>query len=294
MTWPLWYPDAVHDPVAGRPGRPWKGGTGNRRLVLHTLEYKTRWPSDQGVWPCPHITYNPWTRQCRQHIPFNKAAYALRHDTNEDDAYVWQVELWGIAAEVPTYDDTWYAGLGHLVGWFQKHMDVPDVYPPQWAGTGSGAASSTSPYRMTQTQWEAFSGVLGHQHFGRGVDTHWDPGALNISKLRSFITMGWQNDITDDTWMTMFYSGVPGIVGHGRYYCSNDGTVNWQTEPYEGLAAPWGSNPHWNTQTQKGAKDGAATDAEKINALNYLLKGFSVAAGDGRNVWSDPWKSGLP
>jgi len=89
----------------------------------------------------------------------------------------------------------------------------------------------------------------------------------------------WGNDITDKTWMTMFYSGVPGVEGVGRYYCSNDGTVDWLTETFEGLAAPWGSDPHWNEVTQRGAKDGAADYPAKVHALNYLFAGFSTAAG---------------
>ena len=80
--------------------------------------------------------------------------------------------------------------------------------------------------------------------------------------------------IYDMTWMTMFHSGVPGVSGYGRYYCSDDGTVDWMTENFEGLHAPWGSNSH------PTAPDGRANEDEKVNAFNYLLMGFAEAAGD--------------
>ena len=83
----------------------------------------------------------------------------------------------------------------------------------------------------------------------------------------------WGNDITDLTWMTMFHSNVPRVHGFGRYYCTNDGTYDWDADPFEQLHAPWGSNPH------PTAPDGQATYDEKLNALNHLLQGFSIAAG---------------
>lgn len=89
------------------------------------------------------------------------------------------------------------------------------------------------------------------------------------------------NLLTDATWMSMFHEGVPGVVGFGRYYCSNDGTYNWAVDLLEGLNAPWGSNPHWNEQTQRGAKDGGHQSGERVHAFNYLLQGFSRAAGGG-------------
>lgn len=80
--------------------------------------------------------------------------------------------------------------------------------------------------------------------------------------------------IFDKTWMAMFHSNVKGVSGFGRYYCSNDGTYDWEEDPLEGLNAPWGSNPHHPTD------DGAGGAEEKNNAINYLLMGFAVTAGE--------------
>jgi len=182
----LWHPDAVLDPVPDHPGKPWSGGNGKTKLVLHTLEY-TRWPNPDGTWACPHLTYDPWTKQLRQHVPFDRAAYSLRDNTDEDDKYTYQVEMWGKAAEVPGYNDAWYEGVANLISWFVDNLGLEPTFRSVWLGAGSGAASSTSPVRMTQQEWDEFSGVCGHQHFGRGVDTHWDPGALDVRRVQSFM-----------------------------------------------------------------------------------------------------------
>ncbi|KKL56686.1 hypothetical protein LCGC14_2242980, partial [marine sediment metagenome] len=120
--------------------------------------------------------------------------------------------------------------------------------------------------------------TLGHRTWTRRkpVDPWFRPGGLVALQDEIQQILGgdmWASDITDRTWMAMFHSGVPKVVGFGRYYCSNDGTYDWAVDPLEGLAAPWGSNPH------PTAPDGAGDYASKINALNYLLSGFAEAAG---------------
>jgi hypothetical protein len=183
---PDYHPDATIDEVPGHPGKNWSGGNGKTKLVLHTLEYE-RWPNPEGTWACPHLTYNPWTQHIRQHVPFSKAAYSLRDNTDEDDKYTYQVEMWGRAADVPNYNDQWYEGVGKLIRWFVDNLDLDPVFRPVWLGSGSGAASEWSSVRMPQEEWDVFSGICGHQHFGRGVDTHWDPGALDVAKVQRYM-----------------------------------------------------------------------------------------------------------
>ncbi len=40
---------------------------------------------------------------------------------------------------------------------------------------------------MTDAAVRAFSGFLGHRHMGLGVDTHTDPGNLDVARVQSFI-----------------------------------------------------------------------------------------------------------
>ena len=122
--------------------------------------------------------------------------------------------------------------------------------------------------------WSPYRNIGHAQHTIRKIDLrdgrHPDMAAT-ILQLQKDISDRrrnmWAEDITDRTWMAMFHSNVPGIKGYGRYYCSNDGTHTWPSN------APWGSNPHAPT------RDGDATYADKLNALNYLLAGFAEAAG---------------
>ncbi len=125
--------------------------------------------------------------------------------------------------------------------------------------------------------------TLGHRTFTprKPVDPWFTPGGIVGLQDQIQIELGgdmWANDITDQTWMTMFHSSVPDVAGYGRYYCSDDGTVDWSTETFEGLGAAWGTNPHAPTD------DGDAKYSEKVNALNYLFAGFAQAAGQGENT----------
>ena len=79
----------------------------------------------------------------------------------------------------------------------------------------------------------------------------------------------WINDIQDRVWVESFdYNDVPGVAGRGRYYCQNDGTVDWSQHP----DGPW--DP---AKPRSGGRDGAATVAEKINAFSFLFSGFAKA-----------------
>jgi hypothetical protein len=40
---------------------------------------------------------------------------------------------------------------------------------------------------MNDATVRAFSGILGHAHVGINVDTHWDPGKLDVARLESFL-----------------------------------------------------------------------------------------------------------
>jgi hypothetical protein len=267
----LWHPDATRQ-IFAADGKPWVGGKGNRKLLLHSTE-TLGWPNYAAP---PHLTLNPFTGELRQHVSFDQAAYALRDNAGEDDRYTWQIELIARAADTGGYDDTWYRNVADIIAWFHLEMGVPLV----WADFSVMLYGTLAPQRMTRDECDSFAGIFGHAHFGRGVDSHWDPGRMDIERLARFTTErveelddSMQKIITDETWMYMFHSGVPGIVGFGRYYCQNDKTYDWIADPLEGLSAPWGSNPH------PTAPDGKADADEKDNALNHLLQGFSIAAG---------------
>lgn len=188
---PLYFPGADIRPIPpNRQGKDW-AGTGGRKLVLHTLEWNG-WLRDPGTHPdepwrwhtaLPHVVVNPNTREVRQHVPFDRAAYAIRTNDWEDDEYVWQVELWGRAKNVPGYDDNWYSGVAWFIDQVHKLLGVPLSF----ADFSVMEYGEYAPQRMNYQTFKRFSGVLGHAHVGRGVDTHWDPGRLDVARVVRFL-----------------------------------------------------------------------------------------------------------
>ena len=71
----------------------------------------------------------------------------------------------------------------------------------------------------------------------------------------------WVNDFTDLTWMTIFGAGLTGVTGNGRYYCSNDGTYDFDP--------PWGEGP---VDANGVCEDGRGDYDAKVNAINFLVR----------------------
>ena len=81
----------------------------------------------------------------------------------------------------------------------------------------------------------------------------------------------WCNDWTDKSWMTFFDdTNIPGVDGNGRYYCSNDGSYNFDP--------PWGEGP---VDSNGNCEDGRANYKAKVNAINYVFSGFALALDQG-------------
>ena len=185
-----------------RAGKPWVGTT-EPMVVLHTLEFNS-FP-DPDRWDSPsHIVVNPNNGEIRQYLPMDRAAYAVRDNPLEDDAYTWQVELWGIANNVPNYNDRWYQGVAKVCDIFVQEYGIPPVFKTDFNLLTYGAYA---PARMTHEQTDAFSGFLGHGHMGRGVDEHWDPGKLNIDRVTSFMEEQTMADIYP-TWVAGWVKGL--------------------------------------------------------------------------------------
>lgn len=66
-------------------------------------------------------------------------------------------------------------------------MDIDPSSFPGFLGENSGIvlASERSPIRMSDAKWKKFNGICGHQHVPN--NDHWDPGALDITRLVSFL-----------------------------------------------------------------------------------------------------------
>ena len=187
-------------------GKPWSGGVGNRKLVFHTIEgadpWDIGWPRTWSRWTSsPHLAMNsdrfPDGDWLYQTLPFDVAAYAIRDNDLEDDAYTYQMEMAGRARNVPGYSDQFYEALATVADYMVAVMGVPDT----WMDFSCARAGEQSPCRRTKAEVDDFAGFLGHCHVGYGIDPHWDPGKLDVQRVRSFMTTGgsimqcpWTND----------------------------------------------------------------------------------------------------
>jgi hypothetical protein len=156
----------------------------NPKLIIHTTE-------TQGLpsYPYPpHLTINlrePET--IWQHVSLDRGAYAMKSASPESPNYeagaTYQIEHIAYAADTPHWSDAEYHSLAREVLWFNKNKKVPLNFAPVWE---DGSAYGDWSGRMSQAEFKAFSGVCGHQH-APSPNAHWDPGKLDVAKLKRFI-----------------------------------------------------------------------------------------------------------
>ena len=184
------YPGAVWSPISG------KGGLGyttlaNPKIVLHTTETN---PAGGGGWPNysspPHLTWQPETDEIRQHVTFDKGAYALSSpgsptSPNYNAGRVIQIEMIGYAADSPEWPAEQYGELADILRWLMAEYDVPLLYPPwQWVGS-EGYGKDAATRWQTFDAFAAFSGICAHQNVW--ANSHSDAGKLSQSKLAEAI-----------------------------------------------------------------------------------------------------------
>ena len=190
-------------------GKPWSGGLGNSKLVLHTIEaadpWDIGWPRNWSRWVhAPHLAMNsdrfPDGDWLYQTVPFDKAAYSIKQGTVEDDKYTYQIEMAGQARNVPEYPNSFYEALATVADWFVTNLDVPDM----WEDFSCAQYGTDSPCRRTQSVTDRFAGFLGHCHVGYGVDRHSDPGKLDTVRVQSFM----EDDMSYGKWIEGWVEGL--------------------------------------------------------------------------------------
>lgn len=186
MTKLLWLPAAIVDPHPR--SFPWADTT-NPKGCLHTTEGNGR-PTYDGWTIMPHATVMPIPGRgvtVYQHLPFSQASFALRHTelqpTNGD--YIFQFELVGTcdpngprgAYYWPNADD---AVLLDLYLKVIKPLDQAFIIPFR-ALEFLRFPSQAGQNRLSNAQFDAYSGWLGHQHVPQ--NDHGDPGAFPWARL---------------------------------------------------------------------------------------------------------------
>ena len=187
MALPRYYP------LANRTAQWWEDDytrgtfTSISKLLLHTTETSS-WPAYKAGANAPTLTYNPWvtaSQRWRQHNRLDTSARALQDPTstpvreNRDDVVQVEIIAYCNPASYKVYGhgvnalpDHAYADLGALLAYLHVHAQVPLVRAPQWS-----TYPPPNSIRMISATYDAFKGVLGHQH-ASGND-HGDPGMTN-------------------------------------------------------------------------------------------------------------------
>lgn len=189
-----WYPFATID--QGNSAGAYTD-TGEAKGLLHTTEGK-KYEGARAAYRAnnswPHFTcsYERGFFQCWQHNSISLASRALKNlaggtQTNTDN--VVQIELVGTAdrrnAEswgdqyVENFPKGYLDGIRDLMRWIEANHGVPRTSTVGWLPYPE--SSGNSRVRLTNAQWDAYSGWLGHQHAAE--NSHGDPGLINISYL---------------------------------------------------------------------------------------------------------------
>lgn len=163
------------------------------KIVLHTTE-GNGWPTYKDGSVAPNLTYWPAQRQWRQHVSLTHSARALIDDpataVRENRDRVVQVEIVAIcdpklATQVRggTYAPNLSQGaiddLGAFLAFMHHTFRTGLIAAPRWLPYPASAGNSA--VRMTGPQYDAFRGVLGHQHVSG--NNHGDPGSLPVAAI---------------------------------------------------------------------------------------------------------------
>ncbi|MBP2341133.1 hypothetical protein JOF41_007387 [Saccharothrix coeruleofusca] len=171
-------------------GKPYQF-THNPKVCLHTTEGSSVAGAIAAYTPYPpHLVYDWRNRERAQHVPLNLAAYSAM-DGNDDD-YMIQVELVGFAAQTRDWPEQALRNIAEdIVRPLETHFRVPRRvigvgFKDSRDGLRPYISTAESPIRLSWTGLRDFSGWLGHQHLP-APDTHWDPGALPMHKILSYL-----------------------------------------------------------------------------------------------------------
>lgn len=196
MTAALLIPEAVGGvwaPSPHRSGDVPRLGHLPPRGVIHTTETPPgTWAAVRRdlAWPY-HALVEIRERTAYQLVSLDRTAYALERpgatQTNHAGRFCVQLSLVMDAADTPRLTRSDLQWLADLCGTIGDLCGIPNV----WVDTmgpneGVVLAVPTSPIRMSQAEWYAFSGWCGHQH--APDNAHWDAGALDVATISTLIT----------------------------------------------------------------------------------------------------------
>jgi len=171
-------------------------------IVLHTTEGASL-PTYSGGAVAPNFTAVPdFTKQTLtwyQHFDFDTSSRALVNlsgGVETNTLNVCQIELvgtcdpathkkWGSTKHIywPEAPDWALKELASFLAWANKNHNVPLTAVSKWVAYPASYGSSGGQ-RMSNSEWNKFSGICGHQHVPENV--HGDPGALDVVTILKY------------------------------------------------------------------------------------------------------------
>jgi hypothetical protein len=180
-----------HVLIQGNSAGP-MNGDGSRKALLHSTEGSSIEGAvsayrQHNSWPTKTVDLK--RRIVAQHLDLNVAARSLQNlpggadATNKDGDVLIQYELVGSAKDPASIgsraDWEWFGR--EVLGPDCRRMGIPLVSTVCWVAYP--ASFGNAPQRLSPAAWDAYSGVLGHQHAPDNV--HGDPGAIDIKTILS-------------------------------------------------------------------------------------------------------------
>lgn len=129
----------------------------------------------------PHFTVDRDTNYTvYQHVDTAKASRSLRNlsggvETNRGGAI--QIEVVGFAHEAGDWPTGQIEAVKNLMRWIESTSGVK----PEGPGRPFASSYGQNHLRFTNAEWKAFNAWCGHSHVVE--NSHWDPGAIDISTL---------------------------------------------------------------------------------------------------------------
>ncbi len=168
---------------------------GITKLLLHTTETGT-WPGYSSGASAPTLTYHPTEHRWRQHFFLDHSARALVDPegtvVRENRDNVVQVEI--ICScdrafadryhypHVTELDEQAHRDLGHFAAFLHDEWGLPLRAAPLWLPYPSSYGNSAA--RMSGSQFDAFTGICGHQH--ASGNSNGDPGSLDVDRILTY------------------------------------------------------------------------------------------------------------
>lgn len=160
----------------------------------------------------PHFTdaYVDGKYVVHQHLDLNVAATALMHpagtvDTNRGNSI--QIEHVGFANTSSQWADGYLSGIAALCRWIEAQTGCPPV----------AHVSFLSPRRLSEAEWKAYGGHVGHVHVPN--NTHTDPGPIDIVRILKRGTVPqFEPPLAIAAW-AHHGAGTVGVAPDGAVFC---------------------------------------------------------------------------